>query len=322
VTREVTTGAPFFSVVIPMFNRAAFISRSIESCLRQSEASLEIIVVDDGSTDGSAEIVERCTDSRVRLFRQPSNQGQCPARNRGASESRGRWLVFLDSDDELAERALHTLRRRIDESPGSVHKILSMCRWSTGQVSPEPPLTGAIWDYRGYVSWLESVYGRPSECLPCVRRDSFLALPYPDGHSAEAVHDLDFARRHHVRGCGDIARLFHRDAHNNFGVMPARRLLQIAPFYAANAEDILARHGAALAELAPRRLNDVLASATLNQFLAGRRARALRRGVALLRRRPTSLATWAVIVAGLIGAGPLARLRELRDRLSARRAAT
>ena len=317
MTLAVATGAPFFSVVIPMFNRAAFIARAVESCLRQEDASYEIIVVDDGSTDGSAEAVARLTDARIRLFRQPFNQGQCPARNRGAREARGQWIVFLDSDDELADGALGTLRRRIGESPAPVRKILSMCRWSTGEVSPDPPLTGEIWDYHGYVSWLESVHGRPSECLPCVRRDAFLALPYPEGHSAEEVHDLDFARQHAVRGCGDVVRLFHRDAHNNFGVMPARRLLQIAPYYAANAEDILTRHGEVLATLAPRRLDDVLASATLNQFLSGRRSRGLRHGLRLLRRRPGAATTWVVIAAGLVGRHPLARLRELRDRIAA-----
>lgn len=86
------------SVVIPLYNKAAYVERSIRSALRQGEAVFEVVVVDDGSTDNSADIVESMQAPKVRLIRQ-SNSGVSSARNRGIKESRGEYICFLDADD-------------------------------------------------------------------------------------------------------------------------------------------------------------------------------------------------------------------------------
>lgn len=88
---------PRFSVVIPVFNGAAYVGRAIESALDQTYAAHEILVVDDGSVDDTAEIVGGYGD-RVRLLRQ-ANAGVSSARNLGAQTARGDWLAFLDADD-------------------------------------------------------------------------------------------------------------------------------------------------------------------------------------------------------------------------------
>ena len=87
---------PRFSVVIPAFNSAATLARAIESVRAQSWPAHEIIVVDDGSTDATAEVAGRFED--VRLLRQ-KNSGVATARNAGAAAARGDWLAFLDADD-------------------------------------------------------------------------------------------------------------------------------------------------------------------------------------------------------------------------------
>lgn len=92
--------APRVSVVIPAFNAATFIEQTLATAQRQTLTTLEIIVVDDGSSDGTAAVVGRAAavDSRVRLITQP-NRGLSAARNRGIAEARGDFIAFLDHDD-------------------------------------------------------------------------------------------------------------------------------------------------------------------------------------------------------------------------------
>ena len=87
-----------FSVIIPLYNKAPYIASTIESVLAQTFTDFEVIVVDDGSTDGSAELVAAITDSRLRLIRR-SNAGVSVARNCAITMALGEWIAFLDGDD-------------------------------------------------------------------------------------------------------------------------------------------------------------------------------------------------------------------------------
>ncbi len=91
---------PLVSVVLPVYNGERFVAQTIESALRQTYRNLEIIVVDDGSTDQTASLIEGIAGRtpRVRIFHQP-NSGVARARNRGLEESRGEFVAPLDSDD-------------------------------------------------------------------------------------------------------------------------------------------------------------------------------------------------------------------------------
>jgi glycosyltransferase involved in cell wall biosynthesis len=87
------------SAVIPTYNRLKYIRRAIESVFAQTVAVDEVVIVDDGSSDGTAEAVEEWYGDRVRVVKQ-KNSGVSGARRRGIQEARGEWVAFLDSDDE------------------------------------------------------------------------------------------------------------------------------------------------------------------------------------------------------------------------------
>jgi glycosyltransferase involved in cell wall biosynthesis len=90
---------PLISVIIPTYNRREEVARAISSVLAQDMPSFELIVVDDGSTDGTADGLETISDARLRVIVQP-NAGVCAARNTGVAASSGRFVTWLDSDDE------------------------------------------------------------------------------------------------------------------------------------------------------------------------------------------------------------------------------
>ncbi len=110
------------SVVIPAYNCGPYLRRAVESALSQSFRPREVIVVDDGSTDDTAETAKTYGE-RIRLIVQ-ENSGASVARNRGIEAARGEWIAFLDGDDEWLENHLELTARVLTENPDLV--------WATG----------------------------------------------------------------------------------------------------------------------------------------------------------------------------------------------
>ena len=100
------------SVIIPLYNKEQIIEKCIQSVLTQDYDDFEVVIVNDGSTDRSAEIVKRIDDSRIRLIEQ-ENGGPSKARNIGVKNAKGDWIVFLDADDEFLLGALNYFRSLI-----------------------------------------------------------------------------------------------------------------------------------------------------------------------------------------------------------------
>ena len=96
---------PVVSVIIPVYNKHKYIKETINSVLLQNFTNFEIIIVDDGSTDGSLEVIRECVDARLQIFSQ-SNSGVERARNFGFSKSVGSYIVFLDADDIMRKDRL------------------------------------------------------------------------------------------------------------------------------------------------------------------------------------------------------------------------
>jgi hypothetical protein len=120
------------SVVIPTWNAAATIERALGSVLEEHGVELECVVVDDGSTDGTADVVEvlAARDPRIALLRLPANAGVSNARNRGLESARGEWLVFHDADDRMLPGGIAALMRpTIDPS---VRAVIGQRIWTDG----------------------------------------------------------------------------------------------------------------------------------------------------------------------------------------------
>jgi glycosyltransferase involved in cell wall biosynthesis len=105
-----------FSIVIPLYNKEATVDRALRSVFNQTVQDFEIIVVNDGSTDNGARVVEAINDPRIRLIHQ-ENRGVSAARNRGIAEARYELIAFLDADDEWLLEFLATIRRMVDRYP-------------------------------------------------------------------------------------------------------------------------------------------------------------------------------------------------------------
>ncbi len=107
---------PFFSIIIPTYNRASFLDTAIKSVLNQSFSDFELIVIDDGSTDTTAQKIKQIKDKRFRYIKK-DHSGVSSARNKGIQNSRGRFICFLDSDDRFKSTKLEISYKYIHNFP-------------------------------------------------------------------------------------------------------------------------------------------------------------------------------------------------------------
>lgn len=133
------------SVIIPLYNKAAYVAAAVESVLTQTYQEVEVIVVDDGSSDGGQAVVEGLRDPRVRLLRQP-NGGVSKARNTGIDAAKGELVVFLDADDWYGPYYIATMVELARRYPGNCFYATSFKRvrgydpadWSKAPPAPVP----------------------------------------------------------------------------------------------------------------------------------------------------------------------------------------
>src|SRR5579863_5435892 len=104
---------PFFSIILPSYNRSQLISVPIRSVLAQTFNDWELLVVDDGSTDDTREVALSFKDSRITYIWQP-NAERSAARNNGISKAKGKYICFLDSDDYYLDNHLSALYKAIE----------------------------------------------------------------------------------------------------------------------------------------------------------------------------------------------------------------
>jgi glycosyltransferase involved in cell wall biosynthesis len=125
------------SVIVPTYNRASLVGTAVRSVLRQAFTDLEVLVVDDGSTDDTERVVRDLADPRVHYCRLPKNRGQAAARNEGLRRARGEFLAFQDSDDRWVPGKLGRFMSAFRAVSGEVGCVYSDMQrfWADGRIS-------------------------------------------------------------------------------------------------------------------------------------------------------------------------------------------
>ncbi len=113
---------PLVSVVLPTFNRAYAIQEAINSVLDQTYENWELVIVDDGSTDNTEEIVTAIGDERIKYFYK-KNAGPCAARNHGIKKAHGKWITYVDSDDILLPNCLEVMIAKLQQNTWAVFAL-------------------------------------------------------------------------------------------------------------------------------------------------------------------------------------------------------
>lgn len=106
---------PFFSVIIPTYNRAHIIDFSVKSVLNQTFKNFELIVIDDGSNDNTEEVIKNIKDKRLIYIKEKASGGPANPRNVGIKKAKADWICFLDSDDRWYQNKLEKVKKIIDE---------------------------------------------------------------------------------------------------------------------------------------------------------------------------------------------------------------
>jgi glycosyltransferase involved in cell wall biosynthesis len=317
-------GTPFFSVVVTTYNRERIVRRCIDSCLSQSFDDLEVVVVDDASTDATVAALEAYDDPRLRVVVHETNRGINPARHTGAVEALGEWIVVVDSDWELLPDALERLRAAIDALPAAVRVVRFRLLWDDGSVTPTsvPP---EPFGYEGRIRWVAEEGG--NDAGRCIQAAALEVTPYiADRRGAmETLFELDLAQAETTLCLDEVLGKEHSDAPNSWlrnvkasELLP--RLRTEAPDMLWMAETTLARHGEALRRWNPRQYADLQRIAAAQAFLLGRRREGIRHSLRALRARPLVPLAWVTLLLGPLGPGAIGRGTLVLRRMQALRA--
>lgn len=309
---------PLFTIVMPALDRRVEVRRAIDNCLTQDFTAFEIVVVDGGSKDGTAEAVAAYSDPRVRLIVDLPNRGVCPARNAAVKAARGEWIVFLDSDHEMLPGCLSRIQERAAAAGQEVDRLGFRYLFDDGRVTPSP-FPPEVLGYTEWLRWIDRARWTHTDALWATRRRSFACCELPESFATEFSYFLDFAKHFKTLMFPLTLALQHTDSPNRLSNGVSARDPEMArrksAEQAANWRYVLAEHGDALRRLAPRRYRDVLRGAALSNLEAGNRKFALKNSLAGLWRRPASPYAWAAFL--LVLAGP--RMALLVNRWRARR---
>lgn len=177
--------SPFFTIVIPTYNRAPLISKTIASVLSQTYGDFEVIVVDDGGTDTTPEVVKNIADPRVAYVR-TANRERAAARNTGTQRAKGAYVTFLDSDDLLYPEHLATAHRHLTSGAIEVYhqayEVVNEKGDVVSRIQEDEPVLNALLFTQGNIMSCMGVF---------VRRDIAWTHPFDERRSLSGVEDWE-----------------------------------------------------------------------------------------------------------------------------------
>ena len=142
---------PEISVIVPVYQAEKFVEKCVESVKNQTFSDWELLLVDDGCTDGSPALCDRfaAEDDRVRVFHRKKNGGVSAARNLALEEAKGSWIAFLDADDRYEPEFLQTMYGLCREAGADTAACAHLNFWADGTERPELALPAGIYDAAG-----------------------------------------------------------------------------------------------------------------------------------------------------------------------------
>jgi len=173
--------SPFFSIVVPCYNRADIVLDTVHSILKQEFQDFELILVDDGSRDNTREVVAAITDPRVRYFYKDNGE-RGAARNYGAERARGTYINFFDSDDEMYPNHLRVVKEFVDQ-----HGQVEVVHTGYERLDEQDRVISEVCEFAGSTNEA-LLHDNPLACNTVfVRRDIAQANPFePDRRLASA----------------------------------------------------------------------------------------------------------------------------------------
>lgn len=295
---------PLVTVVIPTRNRADRVAGAVRSVLAQSHGRLELVVVDDASTDGTGELLASLAaeDGRLRVLRQAERQGASTARNRGARHGAGELLAFLDDDCRWKPDKLEAQIPLLDAAHGAVYCSQAIRKPDGGWIVEGRPRRRAD-ESR---TLLRGNFIGPSTLV--VRRSLYDSVGGFDS-GLTRLQDWDL-----ILGLTRRTRFAFIDAVLVTGVAVAGGISSDRPALRDSAERMLGKHAPELAPAARSELFYGVGKALLAEGLTTEARRLFRHSVATA---PTSPLGWFGLAASVGGAGPARVVRALRRRLAA-----
>lgn len=186
---------PLVSILIPCHNAAPFLADTLASARAQTHGNVEIILVDDGSTDGSGALADRLASKDMRVVHQP-NKGVCAALNEALRHAQGEAIVYLDADDLLDPQKIAVQWRRLKEAPEATIASGAWARFS-GDVSAAVAQEEAVWSDLGSVDWIVTSWsggGMMPGCAWLLPR-AVVEKAGPWNESLTLINDLEYFTR-------------------------------------------------------------------------------------------------------------------------------